>query len=151
MILKTIASQCGHSGVVVRFRTEINWKQNITAVLSERVRCSICRSESGRVRNFSTTPHWVAVVLSIMFDIYQTETADFALLNSWFCCLLLYACIYSILLKHYHTSIRLCRRRTQDVQIFEGGCKIITILVHVQNKRTRRCSKIYESTFYKLN
>ena len=46
-------------------------KTKTTAVLSERIRGSIHRSESGRVRNFATTPPWLAVVFNILFDIYK--------------------------------------------------------------------------------
>ena len=52
------------------FRLNINSEIN-TAVLSEKVRGSSHRSESGRVWNLATTPPWLPVVFSILFDIYK--------------------------------------------------------------------------------
>ena len=61
----------GKAQIFIYYTNEINWKLKITAVLSERVRGSIHRSESGRVRNLATTPPRLAVVFSILFDIYK--------------------------------------------------------------------------------
>ena len=40
--------------------------------MSERVRSLIRRSESCKVHNLTTTPHWLAVDFSLVLDIYQT-------------------------------------------------------------------------------
>ena len=67
----------------LKLECEINWKLKITVVLSERVRGSIYRSESGKMQNLTTTPPWLAVLFGVVFDIYQT--ADFAVLYKSIC------------------------------------------------------------------
>ena len=52
-----ILSKFAAPWVLIRLlANEINWKLNITAVLSERVRGSIHQSEFGRMRNLAITP-----------------------------------------------------------------------------------------------